>query len=130
MKPTIYVAMSYRGNDGDIETNVMIATRTHRILCELFPQVEWVLPHTHPRLATYNEQVASGAITEDDVFPNCFKLVRECDGFLMVGDISEGVDLEQVVASWADMPIMHMLDIDSEEEREDLARFLYTHNIV
>ena len=96
----IYICMPYRGKNGDdatpdeIKANILTAVSVANDIVKQFPSLEPYCPHACPELEPMNDQWREGLISTDDIMLKCIEKLNTCESILIIGEMTEGMQLE------------------------------------
>ena len=92
--------MPYRGKNGDdatpdeIKANILNAVSVANDIVKQFPSLEPYCPHACPELEPMNDQWREGLISTDDIMLKCIEKLNTCESILIIGEMTEGMQLE------------------------------------
>lgn len=126
-KPKLYLAMIYRGVDGEnasketMAHNREIAREVGGKIQAKFPEIDVIIPHIDHRMEIYNIAYDRGFCSIDDILGACCLIVTECQIFCSVGGVSEGMKVEEITARHKGLEIVCIDRWEDEDRFEKIA---------
>ena len=100
----IYVCMPYRGKHGDdaspeeVQKNILKAVAVANDIIKQFPEIRPYVPHTCDDLQDLNDGWREGTVSTAYIMYQCLGKLEECDAILIIGEESDGMQLEHEYA--------------------------------